>query len=273
METHRGSRYLHRADDGFLARLAQDARSRTASGYYAVEEGARGGGASLLGALSAEGRVPVIAEVKFRSPSEGVIAKRKDVVEIARAYQRGGAAAISVLTEPTNFGGRLEYLSQVRRAVKLPVLMKDVIVDEVQVRAGARAGADAVLLIAAVFRSGMADRSLEEMVGLCHREGAEVVVEVHDEEEFEQATGGEADVVGINNRDLRTLSVSLETSRRLLSLGPHSKPVICESGISGRGDVEALLGLGARGFLVGSALMRASDPVAALGELTRVGPR
>lgn len=266
-------RSLQRADDGFLARLAQDARSRVASGYYAVKEGTRADRASLLEALGAEGRIPVIAEVKFRSPSEGVIARAKDVGELARAYQRGGAAAISVLTEPGNFGGRLEYLSEVKSAVKLPVLMKDVIVDEAQVHAGALAGADAVLLIAAVFDSGMGDRSLEEMVGQSHREGLEVVVEVHDDEEFEPAARGEADVIGINNRDLRSLSVSLETSRRLLSRGPRPKPVICESGIRGRGDVEALRRLGACGFLVGSALMRARDPEAALDELTRVGPR
>lgn len=263
---------MQRADDGFLARLAQDAKSRVASGYYAVNGGARTGRASLLEALRAGGRIPVIAEIKFRSPSEGVIAKGKDVAEIARAYVRGGAAAISVLTEPGNFGGRLEYLSEVKGAVKLPALMKDVIVDEAQVKAGARAGADAILLIAAVFHANMADRSLEEMVGLCHRQGLEVVVEVHDDEEFEPAARGEADVVGINNRDLRLLSVSLETSRRLLLRGPQHKPVICESGIRGRGDIMSLRRLGASGFLVGATLMRAKDPEAALQELTRVGP-
>lgn len=264
---------MQRSDEGFLARLAQEARSRVASGYYAVNGGARTDRASLLEALRARKRIPVIAEIKFRSPSEGLITRVKEVAEIAKAYARGGAAAISVLTEPENFGGRMEYISEVKGAVKLPVLMKDVIVDEVQVRAGARTGADAILLIAAVFHSRMADRSLEEMVGLCHRQGLEVVVEVHDDEEFEPAVRGEADIVGINNRDLRSLSVSLETSRRLLLRGTQPKPVICESGIGGRSDIESLGRLGASGFLVGTTLMRARDPEAALRELTRVGPR
>ncbi len=266
-------RSMQQADEGFLERLTGAARARIRGGYYAVGDGVPGERRSLVEALRAQGRIPVVAEVKFRSPSEGMISRRRDAAEIARAYERGGAAAVSVLTEPDNFDGRMEYLSAVKRAVGIPVLMKDVVVDSAQTEAASSAGADAVLLIAGVFDAVAGNGSLDEMVRSVHRKGLEAMVEVHDEGEYGLAMRSDADVVGINNRDLRTLTVSLETSRRLLRLGPAPKPVICESGISSRDDIGALKDLGADGFLVGTALMRAEDPEALLKRLTRVGPR
>ncbi len=266
-------RSMQRGNAGFLESLAQAARARVRGGYYAVGGRAKSKRASLVSALRAPGRTPVIAEVKFRSPSEGAIAPAVDVAGVARAYERGGAAAISVLTEPENFGGSLAHLSLVSKTVGVPVLMKDVILDRAQVEGGGRAGADAVLLISEIFASEMGTCSMEEMIGYAHQKGLEVVVEVHDEGELDVAVRSEADVIGINNRNLRTLSVSLETSKRLLLRGHPSKTVICESGISGRKDVEDLKALGADAFLVGSALMKAGNPEALLRELSRVGQR
>ncbi|MDG6902380.1 MAG: indole-3-glycerol-phosphate synthase [Nitrososphaerota archaeon] len=264
---------MQRADGRFLQTLAQAAKARVREGYYAPGNRAKTRRASLVAALGMKRRIPVIAEVKFRSPSAGAIARRGDVARIARAYERGGAAAISVLTEPENFGGSLMSLSLVAKTVSVPVLMKDIIVDRAQVEAGALAGADAVLLISGIFSSGLGTCLMDEMVDFAHRKGLEVVAEAHDEEEFDAAFRSKADIVGINNRDLRTLSVSLETSRRLLSRGPRPRPVICESGIGRREEIEELKALGADGFLVGSALMKAVDPEATLRELSRVGPR
>jgi indole-3-glycerol phosphate synthase len=190
-------------------------------------------------------------------------------VGIARSYERGGAAGISVLTEPEHFGGRLEYVSLVKEAVALPVMMKDIVVDMPQVKAAYCCGADAVLLIAGVFLGGMGAGSLAEMVRYVHEKSMEAVVEVHNEEEYTIAISGEADMVGINNRDLDSLSVSIDTSIRLLKKHPDSKPVICESGIASRKDIESLRSLGADGFLVGTALMNSSDKEGALREMSR----
>lgn len=259
-----------RANEGFLAGLVRSAKTRVADGYYEVSEPTPGRGLSLSRSLREMGRIPVIAEVKFRSPAHGTLKESGDAASIAMAYEKGGAAAISVLTEPGNFGGELGYLSKVARAVEIPVMMKDIIVDERQVEAARSCGADAVLLIARVFAREFGTGELEEMVGDVHRKGLEAVVEVFDQEEYDSAVSGRADVVGINNRDLDTLGVSLDVSKRILTAGPHPKPVICESGISTREEILALRELGADGFLIGSALMKSEDPVAVLGRMTAV---
>lgn len=264
---------MQRGDRSFLETLVRSAKERVEDGYYEIGDRRRGARRSLVDALRKPGRVAVIGEVKFMSPSEGRISPEKDVVEISTAFERGGAAAISVLTEPGYFGGSIASLSTVADAVSIPVLMKDVVVDKMQVEAGARAGADAVLLVTAIFLSGLVQSSLDEIAECARGRGLEVVAEAHDETELDAAARSQADVIGINNRDLKTLAVSLETSRRLLLRGALPKPVICESGISRREEVEQLLGLGADGFLVGTALMRAPDPESTLKELSRVGAR
>jgi indole-3-glycerol phosphate synthase len=264
---------LQQASDSFLTELADSARERVRRGYYSGGEQIARPKRSLVGALGNAGRIPIIAEVKFRSPAEGLLRTLADPVEFARSYETAGAAGISVLTEPEHFDGHIEYLSHVRREVAVPLLMKDIIVDPAQVDAGQRRGADAVLLITAVFDGRTGGESLESMVDYVHSKGLESLVEVHDEKEYDSALSSEADVVGINNRDLRTLSVSLDVSRRLLGRGPHSKPVICESGIRTRGEIEMLTDLGADGFLLGSVLMKSIDPAATLGNLLEARPR
>ncbi|MDG6941322.1 MAG: indole-3-glycerol-phosphate synthase [Nitrososphaerota archaeon] len=242
-----------------MARLVRSARARVDDGYYDVREEKSLRRFSLAKSLRREDRIPIIAEVKFRSPADGKLTAQRDVGELAKAYERGGAAGISVLTEPEHFDGRLEYIPAVKKAVGVPVLMKDVIVDGVQVEAACRLGADAVLLIAGVFRNEYAAARMESMLANVHSMGMEALVEAHDETELAIALSSDADVVGINNRNLGDLSVSLDTSRRLLRKGPFAKPVICESGISSRDQVESLVALGADGFLVGSALMKSND--------------
>lgn len=255
--------------EGFLAALVSAARETVRSGYYSVEPSARGERMSLLAAVrrGVGGRTRVIAEVKFESPVDGKLGGG-EAASIALEYQRGGAAAVSVLTEPRAFGGRLEHLAAVKESVEIPVLMKDVVVDRAQVEAAARLGADAVLLIESVFERGMAEQGLEEMVGLAHSLGLEVLLEVHSEGEYLRALGSGADIVGINNRSLDTLRVSLDFSAELLSKHAHQKPVVCESGIRTREQILMLESLGADAFLVGSHLMKSRDRARAVMELT-----
>lgn len=209
-------------------------------------------------------RVTVIAECKQRSPSGGVLQERYDPVDLARRYAAGGAAAVSVLTEPEFFGGSLADLAAVRAAVQLPVLCKDFVVDPVQLWQARAAGADAVLLIVAVLD----EETLPSLHALAIELGMTVLVEVHSEPEVERALAVWPAVIGINNRDLRRMKTDRATSSRLRPLIPRDRPVISESGIESREDVDALAKIGINGVLVGEALLRAGDLGAKMRELT-----
>ena len=223
-------------------------------------------GAIFEAALGRAGRINVIAECKRRSPSKGVLAASYEPVALARAYARGGAAAISVLTEPTFFDGSLEHLSAVRSAVDLPILRKDFIVDEYQLLEARAAGADAVLLIAAA----VPDPDLARL----HRRAAELglaaLVEVHDVEELRRGIDAGARLVGVNNRNLRTLDVDVEASHRLAALIPPGIVAVSESGLRSRADLDRLRADGYRAFLIGERFMTDTDPAQAIGGLIGV---
>jgi indole-3-glycerol phosphate synthase len=214
-------------------------------------------------ALSPEPRV--IAEVKRRSPSRGEIRADFDPVACARAYDAGGAAAISVLTDESFFGGHLDYLAAVRRAVGVPLLRKDFVIDAYQIDEARVAGADAVLLIAAALdQDELASlRARAESLGLC------ALVEVHDEAELDAALASGARVIGINNRDLRTFETDLAVTERLAPRVPQGVVVVAESGIFTRTDMARLAASGAQAFLVGESLMREADMAGALRRLRR----
>jgi indole-3-glycerol phosphate synthase len=214
-------------------------------------------------ALGRADRVNVIAECKRRSPSRGVLRREYDPVAIARAYEEAGAAAISVLTEPGFFDGDLDHLRTVRQAVRLPLLRKDFIVCAYQVWEARAAGADAVLLIVAALE----DAVLESLVSEARALGLDVLVEVHDEAELGRALAAGADLVGVNNRNLRTLAVDIDASRRLARLLPAHVIGVAESGLKTADDLRALRALGFGAFLVGERLMTAADPGAALREI------
>ncbi len=219
--------------------------------------------ASLKAALLAAEMPAIIAEIKRYSPSRGALAPDVRVREIAACYERGGAAALSVLTEPSFFGGSLDDLRQTRGACSLPLLRKDFVLDEYQALQAGAAGASAVLLICAALPGA----SLEEMIGTAQSMCLECLVEVHDLAEMERALAAGASLVGINNRDLKSLQVNLDTSRRLLPLLPRDVAGISESGISARSEVEEMGRLGAAAVLVGSSLVQSTDPEAAVREL------
>jgi len=205
----------------------------------------------------------VIAEFKRRSPSAGQI-RDADPAEFARAYEEGGAAALSVLADEAHFGGSLDDLREARRACELPVLQKDFIVDRYQLYEAALAGADAILLIVAAL-----DR---DRLGDLHSEARgldlDCLVEVHGESELETALTADADVIGINNRNLDDMSVDVGTTFELITDVPAGKTVVSESGISDRATLRELDDVGVDAVLIGEALMRAEDPVAKLRELT-----
>ena len=211
--------------------------------------------------------ISVIAEHKRRSPSAGAIREGASVEDIVLAYERGGAAALSILTEPFHFDGALDDLREARRASELPVLRKDFIVDRYQLYEAAAAGADAILLIVAALEP---DALLQ-----LHREARsldlDVLVEVHDEEELQTALEVEAEVIGINNRDLGDFSVDIDRTYELLSDVPAGKTVVSESGFSSRDQLDELERVGVDAVLIGETLMRAPDIEAAVRELTGFG--
>jgi indole-3-glycerol phosphate synthase len=215
-------------------------------------------------ALSRPG-TSVIAEYKRRSPSAGEIRSGASVTEIVRAYERGGAAALSVLTEEDHFGGSLDDLREARGVTDLPILRKDFTIDPYQVYEAKVYGADAILLVV----GALPDSLLGSLYGIARQLELDAIVEVHDEEELERALAVDADVIGINNRDLSDFSVDLGVTFELLTDVPAGKTVVSESGINTRADVEELERIGVDAVLVGEALMRAPDPEAACRDLAR----
>jgi len=240
-------------------RRAQE--SRAALERRAADAAPRGD--RFVSALSAKGRMNVIAECKRRSPSRGVLAPQYDPVAIARQYEAGGAAAISVLTEPTFFDGSLQHLASVRAAVSLPLLRKDFIVDEYQLFEARACGADAALLIVAALDQ-------EDLVRLQRRArdlGLATLVEVHDDEELTRAVDCGAQIIGVNNRNLRTLAVDVDASRRLGARMPANVIGVSESGLRNRGELAELAAQGYRAFLIGERFMTAPEPAQAIAEL------
>jgi len=211
----------------------------------------------FLAALRASTGTAVIAEIKRASPSAGLIAHNFDHVAIGRLYENAGADAISVLTERDHFLGDLHFLQDVRDATKLPLLRKDFLSGPYEVAQSAAYGADCILLIVA----GLDDASVGACLDEARLFGLDVLVEVHGEDELERALGLGATLIGVNNRNLRTMTTNLAVSECILPLVPPEIFAISESGMSGPRDVERLTRAGARGVLVGESLMRSEDPV------------
>ncbi|MFH1723368.1 MAG: indole-3-glycerol phosphate synthase TrpC [Elusimicrobiota bacterium] len=215
-------------------------------------------------AALAEGGLRVIAEVKRASPSAGAIAEGLDPVATAEDYAANGAAAVSVLTEPEFFGGSLDHLAAVRAKVGLPLLMKDFLIDEYQLLQARVSGADCVLLIVAL----LGEERLRRMLAAARRLGLSALVEVHTGAEMEAALGCGARIIGVNNRDLKTLRVDLDVSRRLAARAAgRDVTLVCESGIRTRAEIEELFRIGYKAFLVGTHLIKSGSPGRALAEL------
>jgi indole-3-glycerol phosphate synthase len=243
-------------------RLREEAMNVEDTRRAAIEQAAARTPFAFRKAIARDG-VNIIAEIKSASPSAGDIVADPDAEAIARDYASGGAAAISIVTEPEFFRGSHEWIALARNASGLPVVMKDFVVEPSQVMRGIASGADAVLLLASLLDA----RQLTDFIGLLDAYGCDALVEVHDEAELERALKAEARIIGVNNRDLKSFRVDLATSERLARSMPEGVLRVAESGIRGREDVQRLRAAGFDAFLVGESLLRQSDRVAAVGAL------
>jgi indole-3-glycerol phosphate synthase len=244
----------------FLDILAADAKKTVAEDYYQVDDNVRHSPLSLRRAIEECQMNAVISEIKKASPSLGAIRTRIDPAEIASEMVAGGAIGISVLTEPVHFKGELDSISRVREAVNAPILMKDIIIDPVQVEAASSTRADTILLIKALFNRDHCSYGLDEMIALAHGMGLEVLLETHTDQEFREALQSETDLIGINNRNLKTLEVGLGVTERILeSHDIEDRVIVSESGIKTPQNLLRLRETGARAFLIGSTLMQNDD--------------
>ena len=263
-----------RPPTGVLGRLVSEAVARAAALEPRREELERAAAraerrAPFAAALRAGGMVAVIAEVKRRSPSRGDISPLLGAAAQALSYEAGGAAAVSVLTEPVHFGGSIADLEEAARATHLPLLRKDFLVSEAQLAEARAYGASAALLIA----RALSPERLRALAASAERLGLEALIEVRSEHELDVALGTGARVIGVNARDLETLEVDRSVSERLLALVPADRIAVAESGLSGVQDVERAALAGADAVLVGSALSAASDPASAVAAIARVPRR
>jgi indole-3-glycerol phosphate synthase len=218
-------------------------------------------------AISMPDRINLIAEIKFASPSAGMIREETAPEALGRIYEAAGASAISLLTDKMFFHGDLAYLPSLKKAVSIPVLRKDFIIDEIQVREAYHYGTDAVLLIARILSA----EHLKDLIGLCRELGLTPLTEVHDREDMDKAIECEADVIGINNRDLDTFVVDINATFRLAPLVPEGVVLVSESGINNAKDIRALKGAGINAVLVGSAIMRSDHPAEKTKEMVEAG--
>lgn len=254
----------------YLARLAEDARTRVESGYYDNGPTVVRAHNSLSKAIQECNSNAIIAEVKYSSPSQGKIRDAQATLPISRSMVEGGACALSVLTEPDNFNGGLKTLSDVAVETSIPVVMKDIIVSEKQLEAGAKAGADAVVIISELFRQGLGLTGTAKILDKARSLGLETLAEANGIAEFIGLKKFSPELYGVNNRNLSTLQLELSTTEKILAkAGSLDRPVVSESGIDTAQDVRRLRKAGANAFLVGTSIMKSSNIEAKVRELVR----
>jgi len=259
-ETNRNSRNLNPDSASFLDILAANAYISIAEGYYDIETKIEASHHDLKQSIRQSSKNAIISEVKFASPSQGIIHTEEDVVSAAKAMLRGGAIGLSVLTEPKQFLGSLDNFIKVRKTVDLPILMKDIIVSKKQLDVAPKIGADVILLIQTLFDLGRCKHSVEKMIEYAHSKNLQVLLEIHNKEEFEKAIHSKADLIGINNRNLDTFSVDISTTQTILeSKDKENKIVVSESGIKTADDVRLLRKAGSDAFIIGTSVMKSSD--------------
>lgn len=244
---------------GTLQRLAENSRRAIDDGIYNVQNTHHHIRHDMVGVIKAKrAGACIISEVKFASPSLGTITTYTDHTTISQKMVSGGAAAISVLTQPYLFGGSPKYFTEIRESVSVPMLMKDIILDHTQIDAAFNIGADCILLIQAIFDAGHAS-NIDEYISKAHDYNMQVLLEVHSDGELESALKTDCDIIGVNNRNLDTLKISLNTTEHVLRDYADERPAISESGIESPDDIVYLNGCGASAFLVGTSIMKGGN--------------
>lgn len=242
-----------------LKRLVSNSQAAIDDGVYDVDCSLQQSTKDLLQMIRAgSAHATLLAEIKFASPSLGKIRTLTEPASVARQMISGGAGALSVLTQPNLFHGLPEYFIKVRKAVDVPLLMKDIMVDRVQVDAAQKMGADCMLVIQSLYDRGHL-KEIDEFIAYGHRKGLKVLLEVHTRQEFQNALKTEADLIGINNRDLDTLEIDIGTTEAVLDGYEKTRPILSESGVETPEDIRYLRRCGADAFLVGSSIMKSGD--------------
>lgn len=241
-----------------LQKLTQNSQLAIKDGVYEISQKLPKSKMNLIQNIRKNKQASLITEVKFSSPSLGKIRKVSDPVKIAKMMVQGGAIGLSVLTQPHLFNGSPEYFQEIRNAVNIPLLMKDVIVDKIQIDAAEKIGADCILLIQSIFDKNLAT-DIEEFISYAHKKKLLVLLESHTKKEFINSTKTEADLLGINNRNLDTLEIDLDTTRKILKDKNEKRIILSESGIESQNDIRFLHRCGADAFLVGSSIMKSRD--------------
>jgi len=241
-----------------LRKLVSNSQASIDDGTYDVDADLKRSSMDLVQTINLNTHPTLLTEIKFASPSMGKIRTISDPASIARQMISGGSKALSVLTQPHLFNGSPEYFIKVRKAVNVPLLMKDIMIDKIQIDAAEKIGADYILLIQSLFDNAFLDE-IDEFIDYGHKKGLGVLLEVHTREELRNASETGADLIGINNRDLDTLEIDLGTTQRVLENFDGSRPILSESGIETPEDICYLRRCGAKAFLIGSSIMKSGN--------------
>jgi len=244
--------------ENILRKLVNNSQMAINDGVYEVEANLEKSNKDFVRIIKTSVHAPLLTEIKFSSPSLGKIRTITDPVSIASQMIAGGSKALSVLTQPHLFNGSPEYFMKVRQAVDVPMLMKDIMIDKVQIDAAKKIGADFMLVIQSLFDQSYL-KDIDEFIAYGHKQGLQILLEVHTKQEFENALKTEADLIGINNRNLDTLEIRLDTTEGILSGTEKSRPILSESGIETPEDIQYLKKCGADAFLIGSSIMKSDN--------------
>ena len=243
---------------GTLEKLFENSKKAIDDGIYKINEALENSNQDLTKIIASNKHATLITEVKFSSPSLGEIKEFSDPIEIANSMIQGGASALSVLTQPYLFSGSPQIFMEIRKKVSVPLLMKDIIIDKLQIDAAKKIGADYFLLIQSLFDQGYLENQ-DELIEYGHKNGLKILLESHTKSEFENSLKTEADILGINNRNLDTLELDINNTKDILENFDKSRIVISESGIESPEDIKFLHNCGADGFLVGSSIMKSDN--------------
>ena len=249
-----------------LEKLANNSQKAISDGTYEISYKNSKSEKDLIEQIRGNKHASLITEVKFSSPSLGNIREVSDPVMIAKQMVDGGAVGLSVLTQPYLFNGSPDYFTKIRKSIKVPLLMKDIVVDKSQIDAAEKLGADMILLIQAIFDKKFA-KDIDEFVSYAHKKKLLVLLESHTKKEFSDSAKTQADILGINNRNLDTLEIDLETTKSILKDRDEKRIIISESGVESPKDIQFLKKCGADAFLVGSSIMKSKDIKGLVSEL------